>query len=184
MRYVQTMVLRYAELDDKAKETAKEWHQHYGYMHADEAMETLDELVERFGSEIIDYQIDWSCRGQSRAEFGAPDEYYDDGSDTEASLKAMIESLGSYNPETLKGLGDCVLTGVCWDEDAIDGLRKAYHDGERYVPTLLEAAFESLVKATEAEYEAFYGPDDADFAEHCDANGYEFLADGSRYTGP
>lgn len=38
----------------------------------------------------------------------------------------MIRWFGSFNRETLKGNGDCTLTGVFWDESFGDGVRKEY----------------------------------------------------------
>ena len=63
-------------------------------------------------------------------------------------IRVMLKKLGTYNRRTLKGNGNCVLTGVCYDEDCIDGFRFAFIRKwvERDINALLQAAFDSFLK--------------------------------------
>lgn len=179
MRQKTINIYEYSELSDSAKETARQnYAASVGYLHGDEAMESITKLAEHFSGKITNYEIDWSggcCH--STMEFDMPHEDDMDASEIEARLN----KLGTFNPETLKGHGECLLTGVCYDEDAIDGFRKAWHEGERDIYKLMEAAFRSLLAQCHSEYDCFYGNEDGDseFAEHCEANNMEFYEDGS-----
>jgi hypothetical protein len=93
-----------------------------------------------------------------------------------AEIAELLGQLGSFNASTLQGDGECKLTGVCCDEDAIAGFRKAFHAGKSDWETLMQAAFESLVKAGQAD--AKYEYSDEVFGEFCDANKIEFYESG------
>ncbi len=190
MREISVKVLKYEELSDSAKETARQnYAANMGYLHGDEALETMTKLAEHFGGKVSNYEIDWTgavCH--STMEFDMPD--YENGFDAtgyengEAEIERRLGLLGEFNPETLKGVGECKLTGVCYDEDAIDGFRKAWHDGERDIHKLMTAAFDNMLKQCQSEYDCFYAHgenDDSEFAEHCEANEMEFYEDGSDY---
>jgi len=174
MRQITVNILKYAELSPSAKETAR---QNYaateGFISGDEALASIKALAEHFGGKVANYEIDWSggfCH--STMSFEMPLRW-----SPRTEIERRLIALGDYNSETLKGLGDCKLTGVCYDEDAIDGFRKAWHDGERNINKLMEAAFRSLLAHCHSEYEDFYT--DESFAEHADANDYEYYEDGS-----
>jgi len=185
MREVTTKVCRYDELSDAAKEQARQdYAGTVGYLSGDEALDSIKKLAEHFGGRVTNYDIDWSgCCSHSSMEFDLPD-------DMDAKeIESRLSKLGTFNPETLKGHGcwrmqkTCELTGVCYDEDAIDGFRKAWHEGERDLHKLMEAAFRSLLKQCHSEYECFYSDEDEAFAEHCEANDYEFYESGKPYRG-
>ncbi len=174
-----TKILKYNELTKSAKSTARSGYaSSEGYLHAEEAMESIRKLAEHFNGTVTTYEIDWSggcCH--STMSFDMPHESNMD----ESEIQSRLETLGDFNPETLKGLGDCELTGVCYDEDAIDGFRKKWHEGERDIAKLMEAAFRSLLAQCHSEYESFYGDDDSEFADYCEANNVEFYEDGSPF---
>jgi hypothetical protein len=170
-RHIQVKVCKFSELSEKAKDRAKqEYATLFGYAWSEEALESLKELTKHFGGRIKDYNIDYFESSHSSAEFDMPDMEEDE-------IKELLDELGDYNPETLKGNGDCKLTGYCADEDAIDGFRRAFHEGERNLEALMDAAFDSWLKACQSDCEAFYS--DEDFGEHCEANDYEFYEDGT-----
>jgi hypothetical protein len=98
----------------------------------------------------------------------------DDMSSEEISER--LASLGTYDPETLKGHGDCVLTGYVHDENAIDGFRIAFNAGETDLNKLMEAAFRSWLAACQADYADQQSEEQ--FGETCEANEYEFTEDG------
>lgn len=85
------------------------------------------------------------------------------------------QPLGTYNKRTGKGHGECKLTGFCADECAIDGFRIAWRKGERDLTKLMEAAYDTWIKAAHADCEDQFS--DEQFSENCEANGYEFYED-------
>lgn len=172
MKNYTRIAYRFSELNPEAKEVAKNNHQcRNSYLFSDEAMASIKALAEHFGGKIKDYSIDWSGdAAPSSMDFEMPEEMEPD------EIKRRLDALGSFNPETLRGHGDCVLTGYCADEDAIDGLRKAYMAGERDLNVLMKAAFDTWIEACHDDYRGFY--EDEQFYEHCEANNLWFSADG------
>lgn len=165
-------VYSFNELSPDARLTAKRKHEEvFGYAWGRDAIKSLEALANHFGAKLRDYSIDWSgSYSHSYAKFAAPEMAADD-------IAARLARLGSFNPKTGKGLGDCVLTGFCADEDAIDGFRAAWIAGERDLDRLLNAAFVTWLAAARADYAAGY--DDDAFAEMSDANGWEYHANGT-----
>lgn len=170
-------VYEYSELSERAKETARSNHAaNNGYAWADEALKSIKALAEHFGGKLVRYDVDWGdsvpC---SPPKFDMP-EYDPEDTDAYLEIKALVDQLGDFDPNTLKGTGECVLTGFCMDEDAIDGLRKAWHDGERDLTALMEAAYDTWLKGCQDDYQHLYS--DEEFADHCEANNYRFTEDG------
>ncbi len=176
MRTIRTKVYQFSELSAKAKEYATEQNAMTAeYFWSDEAIKSLEGFAEHFGAKLGKYGIDWTgAYCYSFATFNTEDVEF-----TEDELKAKILSMGSYNAETLRGDGECIFTGVCSDEDAADGARKAYFEGERDINTILQAGFKSWLKAGMEDYE--YQLKEEAFAEHCEANEYEFTSEGKRF---
>lgn len=173
MRTIKVKIYGFDELSDKAKEVAKQQYAELdGYVHSDEAMKSIKALAEHFGGKVKSYEIDWFGGTYSSMDFDMPE-----GSTWE--IEPLLKKLGSYSKETLKGDGDCVLTGYCMDEAAIDGFRIAWHAGERDLNRLMQAAFRTWLTECQADCEAFY--ENEYFAEHCEANGYEFYSNGKMY---
>lgn len=147
---------------------------------AKDYLASLKALVRHFGGALSDYSIDWAGLSPSYATFditrftGTSEESH------EQWLADKLAALGDYNPDTFKGLGDCKLTGFCGDEDAIDGLRQAYMAGERDLNQLMQAAFDSWLKAAQADYADYYSVER--YAEHADANNYWFTEDGEYWS--
>jgi hypothetical protein len=204
MRTIETKIFKFDELSPTAKERAKQDYRADGdFPHGEEYIESLEKLAEHFGGKMTDYSIDWGNATYATSEFEMPDsedignnnlpDHIQRGIGTsdateadvkaayEAWLKKKIDELGTFNPKTLKGHGDCVLTGCGTDEDAIDGLRKAYVGGERDLEELMKAAFESAMEDADSECEAFY--EDENFSEHADGNDMEFYENGKLYRG-
>ena len=162
-------IYKFSELTDDAKENAKQsYAKNDDFPQGREALESLEKLAEHFGARLADYEIDYTNPSYSHAKFDTDHAPHDAG-----EIRAMLKKLGAYNRRTLKGLGDCVLTGVCYDEDGTDGFRFVFiRKGERDIDALLQAAFDSFLKSIQAEY-AYQYTDEA-FTENCEANGYEF----------
>ena len=166
-------VYTFAELSAAAKQRAKNKHAEiFGYSWADEALDSLKALAVHFGGKLSRYEIDWFNGSRSSASFAMPADVY--GGD---EIAAMLAALGSFDPVTLKGHGHCKLTGYCADESAIDGFRKAWHDGERSLDALMQAAFETWLADAQADCAAQY--EDDQFAETSEANGWEYDENGN-----
>ena len=105
------------ELSEAAKSRAIEslrdqLDEYYG---GDDALASLIGFARHFGAEVENYQIDWTnSTAPSWVKFDAPEL-------TAKELGRKIRSMGSYNKQTMKGLGDCKFTGYCMDDDAADG---------------------------------------------------------------
>ena len=166
-------IYKFSELSDDAKANAKQkYAENDDFPQGQEARESLEKLAEHFGARLSDYEIDYTASSYSYAKFDTDRALHD-----EKEIRSMLKKLGTYNRRTLKGNGDCVLTGVCYDEDCIDSFRFAFiRKGERDINALLQAAFDSFLKSIQAEYAYKY--EDEQFAENCEANGYEFDENG------
>jgi hypothetical protein len=163
-------VYDFSELSDAAKERAKQDHaEACGYPFSTEAMDSIKALAAYFGGSVRDYSVDWFNSSHSSMTFDMPEM-------EEGEIADLLSRLGTYDEETGKGNGDCKLTGYTADEDAIDGFRLAWRNGERDLSTLMEEAFDSWLKAAQDDCEHIYK--DEAFAETCEANSYEFYANG------
>lgn len=165
-------VFKYEELDENAKGMARQKYQDREWHWDTDAMDSLKAFAKAFGSDLLDYSIDFSCPGHSRIKFREPGEW------TREEIQAKLETLGTYNPETLKGLGDCKFTGICFDEDALDGFRQAFYASEdNDLSEFLRAGGESWLAACALDYE--YSQSEERFKEDCDANEWEFDEQGN-----
>lgn len=181
MKTITQKVYTFKELSPKAKERAKDdMSTSHGYLWKKEAFESTEALAEHFGARIDDYSFDFFGRGgPERLSF----HFYEthDGSEDgytmpTAEIERRLKKLGSYNKRTGRGNGDCVLTGYCMDEDAIDGFRQAWRAGERDPGKLLRAGFSSWLKAAQDDCACQYS--DEGFQEIADANDWMFYGDG------
>lgn len=197
---IETTVYQFDELTDKAKQRAVNDHyDNVGYPWSAEALKSLSALAEHFGGKMTDYSIDWTgCCSHSWAKFDMPDAE-DIGNNnlpdhihraigtsdaTEEDVKAAYDkwlsdklaALGTYDPQTLKGHGDCKLTGFCMDESAIDGFRAAFVAGETDLEKLMQAAFETWHSDGVDDFNGMQEFDE--FSETADANEYWFHSNG------
>lgn len=174
MREITVKVYDFNELSAEAKEKAVENYRQgiTEFWWADEALASLKAFAEHFGSKLQNWEIDFWNNSRSWVRFAEVDEISDE------ELKELIESMGSYNKDTMTGNGDCKLTGVCYDEDICDGARIAYYkDGVRAIETLLDAGFDSWLKAVHAETE--YERSEEAIVERLTEDDYEFTEDGT-----
>jgi hypothetical protein len=164
-------VFKFSELSKQGKERAKaDYAADIGYSWADEALASIEALAAHFGGKVSRYSIDWFDSSPSSMSFDMPEMEKDE-------IERRLRELGDFNAKTLKGSGDCVLTGVCHDEDAIDGFRIAFmRNGETDLNALMRAAFDSWLNICQSDCEYQYK--NKEFSEHCDANGYMFTANG------
>lgn len=144
---------------------------------ANDALKSLTQFAEHFGCKLIDYNIDWDSESQSWAKFDTDSVVF-----TKAELKEKILSMGSFDRKTMKGSGDCVFTGVTFDEDAADGTRIAFFNKQTDIDELLQAGFRSWINSCVSAYEDQKSL--ASFTEACEANEYTFLEDGTMDNDP
>ena len=172
MRQYLATAYQFNELSPSAKEKAKYDHKaNVGFSSDEEYLESLQVFAEEFNARLYDYVIDWFGGTHSWANFiGRRSEELPEL--TREEIAARLEKLGAYDPETLRGTGECKLTGCVSDESALDGFRKAFFAGETGLKTLLEAGFRSWLEDAQNEAEGQY--EDENFAEHCEINDYEF----------
>lgn len=196
MQTIQINLYTFDELNEEAQEKAiEDWRRisaEGGYVWSGEALDTLKAGIKHFDGILNSYDIDWYTPGRSKVEFetDTPD-YYDAWDDDmssdeyEAEMKkwvqAKIDGLGAYNPDTGKGLGDCKLTGVCFDEAFGDGAREAFLKGETDVNEIVQAGVEELLSYCMKDYE--YQMSDEAIKEDIRANREEptFLENGEEF---
>lgn len=181
MGTIEKTVYKFSELSDSAKEHARyKWAENGGFDGRDtEYTDSIKALAEHFGGRVKDYSIDWSHSSYSEMSFEMPEQPDSGMSKTawDKYISGKLRDLGTFNRRTLKGHGDCKLTGMCYDESAIDGFRWAwYREKKRTLSELMDAAYDEWIKAAWADYE--YDIWGEGFPETCEANEYEFDEDG------
>jgi len=174
MRTIELKVYPFDELSEEAKEKAL---QNYAsdaeYFWGDDAIKSLEEFMKHFNCELSHYSINWGEGYGNSIQISIPG-YMKDISEIE--LSDYIKDMGSFNLKTLNGNGDCKFTGLCFDEDAGDGARKAFFDGVRDLYDILYAGYESWYSSCNSDFE--YQCSMEGYAEHCEANEYEFDEEG------
>lgn len=175
MRTARINVCKFSELNAKSKEHAKyKYASEEGYQWSTEAMASITALANHFDGSIKDWSVDFFESSYSSMSFNMPDDM------SKKEIRERLKGLGTYNRTTLTGNGDCKLTGMALDEDAIDGFRIAFIRGkETDLEKLMQAAFKTWLKACQDDC-AYQYTDEA-FGEHCDANEYEFTEDGEMF---
>jgi len=173
-----TEVYTFAELSKSAKQKALENNANESeYFWGYDAINSLKKFAEHFNSELKNWSIDWANQYRNEISFDVPT-YMQEL--TQDELTEYIESMGSYNKETLSGDGECKFTGFCMDEDAADGARiDFYKNGETDVKELLYSGYCNLIAACKKDYE--YQLSEEGFSEMCEANEYEFTENGERF---
>lgn len=173
MRTVTTTLYRFNELPAAAKKRAAEEHRCSGsqYPWAEEALASIRALAEHFGGRVTTYGVDFLRASYSHMDFDMP-------AMERREIKARLRRLGTFNKTTLRGNGDCKLTGYCADEDAIDGFRAAFFAGESDLAALMQAAFKTWLESVQADAEQAFSLEG--YAEHADANNHEFYDSGVR----
>lgn len=177
-------VYKWPELSEAAKDNARQkYEEHNGganWFRAEEYLDAIKKLAKHFGGKVVDYSLDWSggC-SPSSMDFEMPtrEEIGMTKTGWRRDIWAKLRELGRFNRRTLRGHGDCKLTGMCYDENAIDGFRWAfYRDKENDLNVLMQSAFDSWMKAAHEDYEYDFG--DEGMKETAEANEYEYTEDG------
>lgn len=175
MRTETITIYRFSELSQEAKQrAAAEQQSLFGYAWSREALDSMQQLAKHFAVKVVAWSIDWYACSPSTMKFSMPEGM------TKREIHRRLKELGTYNEVTLQGHGDYKLTGMCLDEAAIDGFRLAcLRDNITDLRDLMEAAFASWLKACQVDAADEYSEET--FGGYCEANDYEFLADGTFY---
>lgn len=165
--------LRFSELSDRAKKHASQ-SLIEPYNHTSEAIASLEAFADAFDASISYADIDFSGAHPAVIDF-------DCNAMDVSELSKRLANLGGYNSTTLRGLGDCKLTGASTDEDVLDGFRIAFmRDKETDLKSLLLAGARELVMSCARDYQHQTSEDY--LSERCDANGFLFLENGTRIS--
>lgn len=167
-KIIKITLYKFHELNGASKERAKmDFKEGHNFGH--EELASIKALAKHFSGYIADYSISWDAGNYSSMTFSMPGL-------SRPEIRRRLAKLGKFCRQTKKGYGDCKLTGYCTDENAIDGLRLAFLAGESDLDKLMQAAFRSWLEAGQDDYAAQY--EDENFAEMCEASGYEFKGNG------
>lgn len=175
MREKIIKVYKFDELSDQAKEHAIDKYNQGEYFWGDDAMASLKAFLNHFNCNLKDWSIDFLEPYRNNIKIAYPDPEEDEAL-YEDEILDLLNQLGSYDPETLRGNGDCKLTGYCMDESLIDGFRKAWFGGERDLKELIEAGISQW--EIDVRVDAEYQYSEEGFKDLCEANDYEFTEDG------
>ena len=140
-------------------------------------------FAEHFGGKMKDWEVDFFGGSHCSAYFAFSYEA-EEMTDEERRefITGKLAELGEFNPDTLKGLGSCALTGYCADDDAIDGARQYFaKHPDATLEDIMQAAFSAWLEAAQADCAARF--EDEAMAEHCEANGYTFEESGEMNNG-
>jgi hypothetical protein len=173
-------VYKFLELGPAARDKARNFIADE-YPWIGEAKQAIDALCKKFDV-VPEYELDYGDFTRSRfsGDFVRRSESWEilERIDDD-ELAQIMAGLGTFDAKTLKGHGDCKLTGSFVDELAIDGLRIAHSRGERLPVCLMEAAFASLMNGIQADWEDHQSDDSC--AETAEANGWEFDMHGNLF---
>lgn len=194
MRILETKLFMFDELSGEAKEKARTWMRDCNAQDSfaiDEAMDSSKALFEVANIKLTNWEV--GPYAYSSVTFDMGDAGKLSGPRAIAWLEnnllsklRITQEAFNKNRKDYMGYGDgyrvgkvksCPLTGVCYDEDLLESLRKSVASGDT-----LKDAFANLAdvvrKVTEAECE--YQNEDEQIDDTIRANEYEFMEDGAR----
>lgn len=170
MRTIETKLYHYNELAPEAQERAREWYREFcnmiGYEWIyREANDSRSSFLHSFGAEF------------KRGRIGSDYVHIADNDIGDLSYVRLWKYLNAKHADCISKIGHCQFTGVCWDENLLDGIaefmRKPYKTD---FESLLYSCCEDLRIAVEAEID--YQNSDEQIAESIIANEYEFTYQG------
>ena len=177
MKTIKINLYKYSELPtEDAKERARNWFTtEMEYSWANEAIESMKAFLEKFHCSLNDYSINFL--EPFRNDFSISYPKFLRSSEKICFIESVLKDLGSFNPETLKRNGDCKLTGMCFDENLIEGLRIEFSKGETDMQELIQAGLSEWEECVRKDYEFQFTEEY--LKEVFAANEYEFNEDGS-----
>jgi len=171
------------ELSNEAMERAfDKWlNRDFEFWPSNEIIKSIERGLEFFGFSLKNYSIDFSNANRSSYVISEPGVSELFG----VRLWKYINNnyltyISKYDKETKNTLdGDCPFTGVCYDEDFLDPVRKFMKKPDNLsFSDLMESAVHSVLVSAENEYD--YMQSDEYFIEEAEANEYTFLENGKR----
>ena len=202
MRTIRTKVYQFSELGEPAKQKAIEWYRDGNeYIHSGEVLDTIKKGLAQFGATLKNYSIDWDNINCSyfaidlettdeieELEFAIDLETTDEIEELEGVRlwkylhnNNMLAYWNKYHKKTQNLLaGDCPFTGICFDEDFLDNIRKFVKkpDSTTFKELLTDAVY-NTINAGCKDWD--YINSDEGIEESIIANEYEFKADGTRF---
>lgn len=193
MRVIETKVYTFDELDERAKEKAREWmREGFDYLWAGEVYETLKAFESVFPVTARDWQYgpgDYQVTAHYTGDYNAEEL---------TGLRLRTYLLNNYGhilttaktirkgwtgksrkSKCQKEESSCPLTGVCFDESALAPIRKFIKKPDNTTfSELLAECLDSLF--TDASNDWEYQLTDESIDETILANEYEFTEDGER----
>lgn len=173
MRTIEVKLFRFEELSDTAKEVARDWWRQCEIEHnsvEDEAWESAQKFAECFG---VDLRALYWDRVYSDARYPTLSEEENEEGET------VTETVGAFIKRHMPEGEDCPFTGVCYDEELLDTIRKNIDNNstdDADLRAVLSECFDDLCRSVRSELE--YRNEDAQVDESIVANEYEFTVDG------
>lgn len=159
MRTIEKEVFAYAELNDSAKENAREWFRRGGYVWIDEGIDSVKAFCRHYGVTLTDYSL--SPYSYSYMETNAENGHF-----RGVTLK-QVEKERGLTP-----------TGYCVDSDLFETMFESMRDNNGNALEAFKDAIETAKRAILADME--YQDSDEYLSEVMEINGYEFYEDGAR----
>lgn len=195
MRIKEIRLYQFDELSDEAKATARDWLRDATASDTyvlDEMIDSLKALFKASGIKLVDWSIgaynqnnyvkfdlgDAADLTGARAMAWLENNLFDRLRITPAEFEKKRKEYMSYGEGYRIGkIKPCPLTGMGYDEDLLDAIRKSISSGET-----LKEAFKGLADhiAKMFETEVEYQNKDEQVEENIRANEYEFTVDGKR----
>lgn len=178
MRTIETTLYHYNELTPEAQERARDNFRRSGYLgyidqwNWQEASKSRELFLREFSAELRH-----GAYGSDRVYVSA--HYWQSSGDIgELSYVRLWKYINTNHADCISKIGNCQFTGVCWDENLLDGIAEFMNKPYKTdFESLLNGCVESLRIAVEREIE--YQNSDECIAESLEANEYEFTEEGS-----
>lgn len=185
--YTETVtVYTYEELDERAKERARDWYRSYDtdWNWAAEYRSTLEAGLRLLGARAKDWQVDhgggWITLASLPDDPNEEQRWYQYGGKDPAPMEGA--RLARWiSREYGKELGGCcALTGFCADEDLLDPIRKFLKRPRRGITwnELVQACADAWIASAARDME--FQASDESVAETIIVNQYEFLETGEK----
>ena len=175
MRTLQTTIYKFNELPEEGKEKAierfRQTEYEHGYNWSDDSVSSVLKFAEHFGCSIERWSFDFAEPHRNEYRIDTPYQEWE-----EDEVQQALDALGTYDPKTLRGNGECKLTGMCFDEDCIDGFRIEWYKGERDIEELIRAGIQTWETSVQNDWE--HQVSDEGITESIECNEYEFTEDG------
>lgn len=177
MRIEQIKICQFDELDERAKEKAREWYRSCGdcYGWAEDNLESLKAFCVHFHLKLVNWSLGGSDNYNQRVEFRTQ---LDDEIQQIRSVR-LWKWLNNQFP--LPALdGSCPFTGYAFDETLLDRIREFMkRPWDISYPELMEQCMEEFCTAYANDVDYSYSNEAVD--ENIRANEYEFTESGDRW---